>query len=95
MKYEALAAVTLIIATLTLMHAVTSHRSAWISRIAALFLIVGLSTSAASGGSGGIGDSGVDFWVVVGGVLGFAGLSAVGLLIAVYDFFFSRKLSPK
>lgn len=95
MKYEALASVTLIMAMITFMHAFTSHRSAWVSRIAALLLITGLIASTVSGGSDGIGDSGFDFWVVVVGILGFAGLSVASLLIAVYDFFFSGKVSPK
>ena len=95
MKYEALAVIALIIAMFTLMHAVTSHRSAWLSRIAALLLIAGLGMSVASGGSGGIGDSGIDFWVVVVGMLGFAGLSVVSLLVVVYDFFLSDKVSPR
>ena len=79
-------AIAVVVGLVTLMHCFSNHRRAWISRISALSLMIALVTTIALGGSEGVGTSGFAFWVVVVGMLGFAGLSVINVLVAVYDF---------
>lgn len=74
----------IIIALITLMHAFTDHRRAWLSRISGgafmtALLIVGI------GGTDTVGTSGPLFWVVATCFIVFVLLTAVSLLVVLYD----------
>lgn len=80
--------IALVVGFITLIHCFSNHRRAWVSRISALLLVVSLLTTLASGDDG-VGTSGAAFWVVVVGVLGFAGLTVLSVIIALYDALFT------
>lgn len=78
-------AMAIAIGVITILHCFSNHRRAWISRISALLLMMALVTIMVLG-SEGVGVSGSAFCIVVVGMLGFAGLSVITVIVAVYDF---------